>query len=281
VRARDAFLSLGKETKIMGIVNITPDSFSRDGCVEPREDFTRKAVVRARALIRQGADIIDIGGESTRPGARRVSAQEEIARIIPAIRALAKKGSVPLSADTYKSLTARHALDAGARIINNIKGVRLEKSLLKMIRRYNAAVVLMHIRGTPRTMQKNIPEHDVMTEILESLRKSIEICLENGIKSDKIIIDPGFGFGKTFDQNLLILNRLGELKELGLPILIGTSRKSFIGKILNKDVGQRLMGTAATVTAGILNGAHIVRVHDVGAIKETVRVTDAILNERF
>jgi len=265
----------------MGIVNVTPDSFSSDGCMKKGRDHVLCAVRQARQLIRAGADIIDIGGESTRPGSVRIPVHEEVRRIIPVIRQLAKKTTVPISADTYKSATAQHALDAGASIINNIKGIRSEKNLLKMVKRYDAAIVLMHIQGTPRTMQKRIHYHDICDEILGSLRKSIEICLEIGIKSDKIIIDPGFGFGKTFEQNLLILNRLNIFSRLKFPLLIGTSRKSFIGKILDKNTCDRAWGTAATVTTGIRNGAHIVRVHDVKQIRDVVRVTDAILNEEM
>ena len=262
----------------MGIVNITPDSFSQDGLVKGSRNFTQAAITQALRMIQQGADMIDIGGESTRPGSLRISSSAEQARIIPAIRYLAKKIRIPISADTYKADTAKKALDAGAAIINTIKGATPSKALLKAIHRYDAGIVLMHMRGTPRIMQKNIYYLDILNEIIDSLQKSIEICLETGIKSDKIIIDPGFGFGKTFEQNLLILNRLSNFARLRVPILIGTSRKSFIGGVLQKDTPQRLMGTAATITAGIMNGAHIVRVHDVRQIRDTVLVTDAIIN---
>jgi len=271
-------LPLGRQTKIMGIVNITPDSFSQDGLVKGSRNFTQAAITQALRMIQQGADMIDIGGESTRPGSLRISSSAEQARIIPAIRYLAKKIRIPISADTYKADTAKKALDAGAAIINTIKGATPSKALLKAIHRYDAGIVLMHMRGTPRIMQKNIYYLDILNEIIDSLQKSIEICLETGIKSDKIIIDPGFGFGKTFEQNLLILNRLSNFARLRVPILIGTSRKSFIGGVLQKDTPQRLMGTAATITAGIMNGAHIVRVHDVRQIRDTVLVTDAIIN---
>jgi len=281
LKARQWKIELGQTTRIMGIVNVTPDSFSGDGCMQTGRDHIQTAIRHARRLIRQGADIIDIGGESTRPGSGQIPVQEEIKRIIPVIRQIAKKTSIPISADTYKSATAQHALDAGASIINNIKGVRAEKSLLKMVKRYDAAIVLMHIQGTPRTMQKNIHYGDICNEILDSLRNSIEICLEIGVKSDKIIIDPGFGFGKTFEQNLLILNRLNIFSRLKFPLLIGTSRKSFIGKVLAKDVDQRTWGTAATIATAILKGTHIVRVHDVKKMRDVVRVTDAILNERL
>jgi len=267
----------------MGIVNATSDSFSQDGCLrslQPRNKI-HTAVSLARKHIHEGADIIDIGGESTRPGAKCVTAKDEIGRVIPIIESLAKKINVPISIDTYKPSVAQAALDAGACIINNIKGNKPNLRLLRMVRDYNATIILMHIQGTPRTMQKNIRYKDVLGEITESLRNSVEKCLEIGIKSDKIIIDPGIGFGKTVEHNLQILNGLGHFRSLRRPLLIGTSRKTFIGKILDQDVNRRVMGTAATVCTGVLNGAHIVRVHDVKAIKETVLITDAIINQHY
>lgn len=263
----------------MGIVNVTPDSFSADGCMTgSADDFTARALRISKKFIREGADILDIGGESTRPGAQKISAGEEIRRVIPAVKALVQKTSIPISVDTYKSAVAKEALDAGAHIINNIQGVKSEKSLLKMVARYQAGIVLMHIRGTPATMQKKIHYRDLIADILEELQNSVEICLEMGIKSDRIIIDPGIGFGKTVRHNLEILKHLAKFHSLKLPILVGTSRKSFIGKVLDKDVGQRLLGTAATVSAAIFAGAHMVRVHDVDAAKEICRMTDAILH---
>ncbi|OGX37465.1 MAG: dihydropteroate synthase [Omnitrophica WOR_2 bacterium RIFCSPLOWO2_12_FULL_50_9] len=264
----------------MGIINMTPDSFSADGCLISRKDPLRQALLQAQRFVREGADILDVGGESSRPGAPCISVQEEISRVVPAIRMLARKVNIPLSVDTYKPPVAQHALDAGATIVNTIMGIRLPKSLLQMVRRYNAAVVLMHMRGKPKTMQKNIRYKNLVQDIIEHLSKSVENCLEIGIKSDRIIIDPGIGFGKTVEHNLEILNRLREFSVLKKPILIGASRKSFIGKVLGKDVSERLWGSLACVCAGILNGAHIVRVHDVGATKEIAAMTDAILNPR-
>ncbi len=278
VHPRNFRLTLGEETRIMGIINVTPDSFSQDGCITNRRDYTKNAVMLARRFIRQGADILDIGGESTRPGSRRISVKEEIRRIIPAVDILSKNIKIPISVDTYKPTVAKYALDAGASMINTIKGVKPEKSLLKMIKHYDAAIVLMHIHGTPRTMQRKIVYKNLVREIYDELKNSIEICLEIGIKSDKIIIDPGIGFGKACEHNLEILNRLEEFKALQYPILIGTSRKSFIGKVLGKDFRHRLFGTAATVCSGILKGAHMIRVHDVKDIKDTVKMTDAIIN---
>ena len=273
-------LEFGQKTCIMGIVNLTPDSFSKDGCLSKKHD-KGYAIRLAKKMIRQGANIIDIGGESSRPGAKSISVADERRRVIPTIKELVKTAKIPISVDTYKSSVAKEALDTGATIVNNIKGIRAEKSLLKMVRDYNAAIVLMHIQNTPRNMQKNVHYRNFLSEIASSLQKSIEKCLEIGIKSDRIIIDPGIGFGKTVENNLEIINRLPEFDKLKKPILIGTSRKSFLGKVLDSDVGHRLLGTAASVSAGIMRGAHIVRVHDVKEIVETVKVTDAILNESY
>ena len=277
--AKNLKIPLGEQTKIMGIVNITPDSFSHDGLIKNRKtDYHDAAFRYAQKLIREGADIIDLGGESSRPGSNPVNAPEELKRIIPTLKRLTKTNRVPISVDTYKPLVAKNALEAGASIINNIRGTQIDKSLLKMICDYKAAIVLMHMRGTPQTMQKNITYKNLVREITKELKKSIEICLEIGIKSDRIIIDPGIGFGKTAEQNLEIINCLDVFQTLNQPILIGTSRKSFIGKILKQEVHERLMGTAATVCNSILHGAHIVRIHDVGKLKNLIRMSDAIRN---
>ena len=258
---------------------MTPDSFSLDGCIAASPNYTQKVVALAEKFVQQGADILDIGGESSRPGASPISVEEEIGRVIPTIKALSRKIRTPLSIDTYKSSVAQQALDNGASIVNNIRGIKPERSLLKMVCRYNAAIVLMHMRGNPQTMQKKVfYRQGVVSEVIAALRKAIENCLDIGIKSDKIIIDPGIGFGKTVEDNLEIINRLTEFKKLKYPILIGTSRKSFIGAVLNRDVQHRLFGTIATVCASICHGAHIVRVHDVEAVQEAVKMTDAVLN---
>ncbi|HOY09440.1 MAG TPA: dihydropteroate synthase [Candidatus Omnitrophota bacterium] len=284
LRARRHALSLGASTRIMGIINMTPDSFSQDGCISigGKGKGPDTAIRKALTFIRQGADIIDIGGESSRPGAKRIPLKEELARVIPVIKALAQKVDNPISVDTYKPLVARHALDAGASIVNTIMGTSPDRRLLKMVQHYEAAVILMHMRGTPRTMQNNIVYNNLITEIKDSLQKSLEICLEIGIKSDRIILDPGIGFGKTAEHNLEIINRLNEFQSLRCPLLIGTSRKSFIGKVLREDVPrQRTWGTAATVCASILKGAHILRVHDVKEMIAVARMTDAIINQSF
>lgn len=279
--ARDAHLSLGHVTRIMGIVNCTPDSFSGDGkfvTYKSAKANTEALVHYARKLIREGADILDIGGESTRPGAFGISTEEEIRRVIPVIAALACKIKVPISVDTSKLTVARCALDAGVSIVNNIRGTHMSRGFLKMVRDYKAAIVIMHMRGLPATMQKHTRYKNVVDDVIEELQISVEKCLEIGIKRDRVIVDPGIGFAKTVDQNLMLIDHLDRLNILRCPILLGTSRKSFIGQILQKDVGSRLMGTAATLTAGVMRGAHIVRVHDVKAIKETLKITDAILN---
>lgn len=257
----------------MGIINMTPDSFSGDGDLK-----VENALKLAMRQIRDGADILDIGGESSRPGAVRIAEKEEIRRIMPLVTHLARLSKVPISVDTYKPEVALAALDAGAGIINNIRGTTTDKKLLKLIKKYDAAIVLMHMRGTPRTMQKRTRYKDLMAEIVRELATSVENCLEIGIKSDKIILDPGIGFAKTAEQNLQIIDQLSDLAKLKKPVLVGPSRKSFIGKILNNQPEDRLSGTIASVVAAILNGAHIVRVHDVKPVKEAVAIADAILN---
>ena len=275
--AREFNLKLGEQTKIMGILNLTPDSFSGDGLLAKKNDVKRN-VDFAQGLISQGADIIDIGGESTRPGSLQISEKEEAARIIPTVTVLSKRIKVPISVDTYKEAVANKALDAGASIVNNIMGTKVTKPFLRHVKNYHAAIVLMHIRGTPGTMQKRIFYKDLVGEILGELRMAVEKCLEAGIKATRIIVDPGIGFGKTAAHNLEIIERLCEFRSLDKPILIGTSRKSFIGKILNNGMSDRLIGTTATVCASILRGTHIVRVHDVKEIKEAALMSDAIIN---
>jgi len=273
-------ISLGLRTHIMGIVNVTPDSFSRDGCWN-RSSGPHQALALAQKHISEGADIIDVGGESTRPGARKLTVKDELARVLPVITLLAKKIHVPISIDTYKPTVAKAALDAGAVIVNNIMGTRLDQRFCMMVKNYHATIALMHMQGMPKTMQKNIRYTNLITEIIDALNRTIEKCLESGIKSDRIIVDPGIGFGKTVEHNVEILNRLEDFKILDRPLLIGTSRKSFIGTILKREVQHRLFGTAATVCTSILKGAHIVRVHDVKAIKDVTTMTDTIINGQY
>ena len=277
LNARDTHLTLGHVTRIMGIVNCTPDSFSGDGKLAGGKD-TAVCLRYALKLIRDGADIIDIGGESTRPGALGVPLKEEIRRVIPVIDVLARKIKVPISVDTSKLEVARRALDAGVSIVNNIRGTQISTGFLKMVRDYKAAIVIMHMRGFPATMQAYARYKNVVSEVIEELQISVEKCLEIGIKKDRIIVDPGIGFAKTAEQSLCLVNHLNRLNICRCPILLGTSRKSFIGQVLGKPAESRLLGTAATVITGAVQGAHIVRVHDVKAIKETLKMTDAILN---
>lgn len=271
-------LELGKHACIMGIVNLTPDSFSGDGLYrsEKPEARSQEDVVNyTEKLVRDGADIVDIGGESSRPGARPVPLKEELKRTIPAIKKIAKKIKVPISIDTRKAQVAEAALDAGASIINDITALR-NKDMVKVAAKYKCGIVLMHMKGKPSTMQKNPVYCSLVDEIIEYLSRSINIALDAGIDREKIIIDPGIGFGKTTEHNLAILKSLKEFKILGLPILAGPSRKSFIGKILNECCDKRLFGTLASSVVLALNGAHILRVHDVKEIKQGLAMLDAI-----
>jgi dihydropteroate synthase len=278
IHAVSRVIKLGIHTQVMGILNATADSFSGDGLYRNKKDVG-SAVDFAQKLISDGADIIDIGGESTRPGAKPVSVEDEIKRVIPLVKAISRRVKVPISVDTYKPDVARHALDEGACIINTVMGVNPQKDLLRFVCDARAALILMHIKGTPQTMQNNPKYKNVVAEIKKVLRKSVENCLEIGIRSDRLIIDPGLGFGKTLEHNLEIINSLERFKDLQFPILVGPSRKSFIGKILNKNTDERLYGTIASVCAAVMNGAHIVRVHDVKAVKEALTVIDGIIHQ--
>jgi dihydropteroate synthase len=262
----------GSRTYIMGILNVTPDSFSGDGIYQDVD----RAVSIAEGMVEDGADIIDIGGESTRPDAESVTIEEEIKRTIPVIKKLSKRISVPISIDTAKSEVARLALENGASIINDITGLGSDPEIIDVAKGFNAKVVLMHIKGTPQTMQHSPNYGNVVQEIKEKLKVIIEKSIIRGIKKENIIIDPGIGFGKTLEHNLQILNRLSEFKEFNLPVLIGTSRKSFIGKLTGAKSDKRQFGTAASVAIAIKNGADIVRVHDVKEMKQVVMVADAI-----
>jgi dihydropteroate synthase len=270
---RDFCLDFSKKTYIMGILNVTPDSFSESGLY-----FDKSAAIkRAIQMVEEGADIIDIGGESTRPGSEPITLEEELRRTIPVIEALAKEIKIPLSIDTYKSEVARRALDAGASIVNDISGLRFDPKMPKLVSEYKVPVVIMHIKGKPKDMQLSPVYEALIPEIVDYLRKGIGIAMNSGISEDKIIIDPGIGFGKTFDHNLEIINKLYEFTLLEKPILIGPSRKAFIGKILGDvPVTDRLEGTAAAVAISIVNGANIIRVHDVKEMIKVAKVADAI-----
>jgi len=274
-RILELFGELGQRTLVMGIVNVTPDSFSDGGLYLQRE----RAIAHALELVEQGADIIDVGGESTRPGAEPVPLEEELRRVIPVVEGIRKESDVCISVDTYKAEVAEAALAAGADMVNDVSALRFDGRMAEVIARWQAPVVLMHMRGEPRTMQQNPHYEDVISEIAEFLRERIAAAVAAGIPRERIIIDPGIGFGKRLEHNLEIFRRLGELKAKvqGQPLLIGPSRKSFIGELTGLPVEERLEGTIASVVAAILGGADIVRVHDVGQVKRAVLVADAIL----
>jgi len=267
-----------KKTYIMGILNVTPDSFSDGGLF-----FDRSAAIKqALQLVEDGADIIDIGGESTRPGSETVPPEEEIRRTIPVIAAIAKEINVPISIDTYKASVAQMALDAGASMVNDISGLRFDPEMTKVVSEYKVPVVVMHIKGKPKDMQIDPVYEALIPEVLDYLKGSIRIALDAGIPDDMIVIDPGIGFGKTFEQNLAIIHNLREFTLLEKPVLVGVSRKAFIGKILgDAPPGQRREGTAAAVAVSILNGVNIIRVHDVKEMARVAKVADAIKRERI
>lgn len=268
-------LDLTRKTYIMGILNRTPDSFYDGGKFFKEKD----AVAHIYKMIEDGADMIDIGGRSTRPGSDPISEDEELRRVIPVIKMIANKISVPVSVDTYNHTVAEEAVKNGASIVNDITGLKGDCEMADVIARYNAGVILMHIKGTPKNMQNNPYYENLIDEIIEYLSASIEIAKRAGISSDKIIIDPGIGFGKTAEHNLTIINRLADFNILDKPILIGVSRKSFIGHVLNQDVNDRFLGTIAACVMAIKNGANIIRVHDVGEMKEITKMADAIIHE--
>jgi dihydropteroate synthase len=269
---RKQTLTLGKRTLLMGVLNVTPDSFSDGGLFLDRE----KAIAHGLRMAEEGVDIIDIGGESTKPGSKPLELEEELRRVIPVIEFLAKKVDLPISIDTYKSIVAQKAIDVGAQIINDISGLHFDKNLAKVAAKENTPIILMHIQGTPEMMQKNVHYQSLFSEIIQYLKDSIQQAESAGLDPQQIIIDPGIGFGKTLENNLLIIKNLSEFRILGKPILLGTSRKSFIGKILNTDIGDRLEGTLSSIAVGVLNGAHIIRCHDVLQAKKVIAVADAI-----
>ncbi len=278
LKLRTRNLNLGERTLVMGVLNVTPDSFSDGG-----KYFSLKlAVEGALAMERAGADILDIGGESTRPGSGGTATAEEISRVLPVLEALRGRLKIPISIDTRKARVAEIALGAGAEIVNDISGLKNDPELAKVAARHRALIILMHMRGTPRTMQKAPFAKDVVKDAFKGLRESVAKARKAGIARTQIVIDPGIGFGKSYAQNYELIERLPELAKLGYPLLVGTSRKGFIGAPLGRNgkplaAEERIWGTAATVAASILNGAHIVRVHDVAEMVQVVRVTDCIL----
>ena len=273
IQVRSKQYTLGERTWIMGVLNITPDSFSDGGLFLDH----KKAVEHGLKLAKEGADIIDIGGESSRPGSDPISLTEELDRVIPVITELKQKTDVLISIDTMKAGVAENALDAGADIINDISALRVDPDLAYLAAERKTPVILMHMLGTPKTMQDNPAYDNVLTQIHTFFEERIDYAVTQGIKKSKLFLDPGIGFGKRLQDNLVLLKELSFFIDLNLPLLIGPSRKSFIGAILDLPVTQRLEGTLASTTAAILNGAHIVRVHDVAAVRKAVLVTDAIL----
>ena len=273
-RARDKVLELGRRTHIMGVVNVTPDSFSDGGLFLDRS----RAVEHSLELVEQGADIIDIGGESSRPGATPVSPAEESDRILPIVEALIGRSQALVSVDTYKAEVAQATLRAGADIINNVGAFQLDPNMAPTVARHGAGIVLMHSRGTPQTMHQLPPSPNILEDIRRHLGAALETACSHQIDHDRIILDPGIGFGKTAEDNLRILNRLSFLREFRAPILVGTSRKRFLGKILGVSVDRGwkgkdvLLGTAASVVMAISKGAHLVRVHDVKEIRQAVQL---------
>lgn len=256
----------------MGVLNVTPDSFSDGGYYFQRD----QAIEHGLAMAGHGADIIDVGGESTRPYADKISLREELDRVIPVIQGLSKELKIPISIDTLKAQVAEEALAAGASIINDISAFRSDKRMVSVAAKAGVPVILMHMKGTPSNMQDNPVYDDLISEIKDFLTQASDRAVKGGVDKSLILVDPGIGFGKSFDHNLEIIKELHQFKELGMPIILGTSRKAFLGHLLNKEAHERDTGTMATIAAGVMNGAHIVRVHNVKKALETVKVIDAI-----
>jgi dihydropteroate synthase len=270
---RDGVLRLSARVHIMGIVNVTPDSFSDGGLF-----FSPDAALKhGLQLVDEGADLLDVGGESTRPGADPIDAEEEIRRVVPVIESLVSEVPVPISIDTMKAEVARAALDAGAQIVNDVSAGRHDQDMFGLVAQREVPIVLMHMAGEPRSMQRDPHYDDVVTEVVRFLEQRTRSALEAGIDSRRIVIDPGFGFGKTPEHNLLLLKHLGEIASIDYPVLVGTSRKSFIGETLDLSVSERLEGTAATVALAVANGTAIVRVHDVGPMRRVASMVEAVL----
>ncbi len=267
-------IELGERTVVVGVLNVTPDSFSDGGLsFEPA-----RAIDHALEMENEGADVIEIGGESTRPGASRLSADEELSRVLPVLSGLAGRLRAPIAVDTYKSEVAAAAISGGASIINDVSALRFDPDIADVVAREHSALALMHMRGEPATMQKIEPSLDILAEIESDLGTAIQLAESRGVKRNQIVIDPGIGFGKTLEQNLAIINHLERFRSFDMPVMIGTSRKSFIGRLTGRRERERVFGTAASVAAAIIRGAHIVRVHDVKEMIEVTRVTDALLS---
>ena len=265
-----------KRTYVMGVLNITPDSFSDGGSFYKKEDALRRAV----ALAEDGADIIDVGGESTRPGAKDVGIDEETERVMPVIEEIKKAVDIPISIDTRKSEVAEAAIKAGAVIVNDVSGLTFDNAMAGLIARHQVMTIIMHSKGTPQTMQINPVYKDLIGEIIGRLKRSIDIAKEAGVREERIAVDPGIGFGKTADDNLKIINNIERFKILGRPVCVGTSRKSFIGKALGlTEMKDRLSGTLATSIIAIMGGARLIRTHDVKEMVQAAHITDAVMRE--
>jgi dihydropteroate synthase len=288
---RNRALTWGQRTYLMGILNVTPDSFSGDGLLSlPEGDGVERAVAQAGAFLAAGADFLDVGGESTRPGSQPVDAEEEMRRVLPVIQAIvAAFPEALISVDTYKAAVAEAALQAGACLVNDVWGLRADPDLATVVARQGAAVVLMHNRSQPASVEvrdrlgaayRGAEYVNLLEDVQRDLLASVTLARAAGIPDERIILDPGIGFGKTVEQNLELIDRLGEIRALGFPVLLGPSRKSFIGYTLDLPPDQRLEGTAAAVAIGIARGADIVRVHDVAAMARVAKMTDAIVRRR-
>jgi dihydropteroate synthase len=282
LKLRSRTLTLGERTLVMGVLNVTPDSFSDGG----KYHSANVAIEHALAMELEGADLLDIGGESTRPGSSGITAQEELARILPVFEGLRGRIKIPISIDTRKAEVAEAALEAGAEIINDISGLNQDPRIAHLAAKHRAPLILMHLRGEPGSMQKRPFAQDVLKDVAKGLRASAAKAIKAGVAKSQIILDPGIGFGKSHAQNYELLQKLDRVAALGYPVLIGTSRKGFLGATLARHgkpapPEERIWGTAATVTASILNGAHIVRVHDVAEMLQVVRVADCVVNPRL
>ncbi len=273
LRLGDRTLRLGTRTHLVGVLNVTPDSFSDGGrYVDPDA-----GAARALGMVAEGADIIEVGGESSRPGSDPVALEDELARVLPVLERLVPRCSVPVAVDTTKAEVARRAIQAGSVMVNDISALRFDEEMVRVVADSGAAVVLMHMKGTPRTMQTHPTYQDCLAEVYDFLCERVDAAMRAGVPADRIVVDPGIGFGKTARDNLVILNRLGEFLGIGKALLVGPSRKSFIGAVLGVPVDQRLEGTAAAVSLSIARGAHLVRVHDVNEMARVARMTDAMV----
>jgi len=274
VTLRGGVLSLAERVHVMGILNVTPDSFSDGG----RYVDADAACAHAMAMIEQGADLLDIGAESSKPGAVAIDEEEERRRLLPIVRELCRRTTIPLSIDTTKAAIAEEALDAGAALINDISALRFDPRMASVVARSGAGVILMHMQGTPATMQRTASYTYVVEDVRAFLAARLEVAQQAGIPRDRILLDPGIGFGKNCEHNVTLLNHLDAFQTLGRPIVVGVSRKAFLGKILGRTIDERLMGTAGAVAVAIMKGARVVRVHDVAPIRDVVKIVEAIMS---